>query len=168
MKIYPSALRPLRGLHAELVGARTLEDRFDAEGDVSGGSRPGYDVCFYGPLGEVHIDTKALVALSPSEKRNYPGCSWKMARDRHQLFDQAAVGYIVLVALDAAPARVVVRPTSVDISLPLTGAPVYVVPVGDMNEQLSPVEAAQEKWRYVIFDDGWLEGFRHRPGTTTS
>jgi hypothetical protein len=156
MDIDSSAFGPVRAFLAEYVVAAWRETQGGSP-LLLGGRRRGHDVSD----ADLLIDAKVLVPLSASERRTWPGCEWKVARDRHVLFNPITTTHIALVALpDDMGLTVTSDDGAVTINATTKGAQIFVVEVDEFNDQLDPDNPDAEGWRYLILETEWLE--RHR------
>lgn len=156
MDIENSAFGPVRAFLAEYIVA-TWRDTQGGSPIFLGGRRRGHDIRDTDLL----IDAKVLVPLSASERRTWPGCEWKVARDRHVLFNPVTTTHIALVALpDDMGFTVTSDNGTVTINATTNGAQIFTVPVDEINEQLDPDNPEAEGWRYLILESQWLNQHR--------
>ena len=156
MDINSAAFGPVRAFLAEYVVA-AWRDTQGGSPVLLGGRRRGHDISDAGQL----IDAKVLVPLSASELRNWPGCAWKVARDRHVLFNPITTTHVALVALPDDMAFTVTSDNgTVTINAKTEGAQIFLIDVNEFNDQLDPDNPDAEGWRYLILETDWLN--RHR------
>lgn len=156
MDIDNSAFGPVRAFLAEYIVA-AWRDTQGGDPVLLGGRRRGHDISDAGQL----IDAKVLVPLSAAERRTWPGCEWKVARDRHVLFNPVTTTQVALVALpDDMGFTVTSDNGTVTINATTNGAQIFTVPVDAINEQLDPDNPDAEGWRYLILETQWLDQHR--------
>lgn len=156
VEIEDSAFGPIRSFIGEYVVA-AWRQRQGGHPVFFGGRRAGHDISDHDML----IDAKVLVATKPSERRRWPGHDWKVARDRHALFNPEKTTHVALVLLpEDMTFELADDGGRVSISTVYKDAEIFLVSVEEFNDSLDPVAAAEEGWRYLLLETAWLHQHR--------
>ncbi|WP_415958864.1 hypothetical protein [Streptomyces sp. 021-4] len=156
--IEPSAFGPVRAVAAEHVVAHWLNEQ-GGNPTLHGGRRRGHDIVD----GDQLVDAKLLVPASKSEKTRYPGCTYKLRRDRWRPFDPTHITHIMLVEFPwdwtGQSSTSFVETT---ITIRHEDVRLYLIEVAEFNATLDEgrEEAENEKWAFIILDDDWLKQHR--------